>query len=92
MGAHRIASAGLEFPAGLLRKTGCPQEDGRRPLARKVYETIGSCWVTPAHYADFYELKHILALGRVTTGEGGEILLRVAHQVLAAEFPEVAER
>ena len=28
----------------------------------------------------------------MTTGEGGEILVDVARKVLAAEFPELAER
>lgn len=98
VGANRIASgAGMQFPAGLSlpEKLVVLQEKMKAgdPLAPKVYETIGSCLgYAVAHYADFYDLKHILALGRVTTGEGGDILLRVANQVLKAEFPEVAER
>ncbi len=31
-------------------------------------------------------------LGRVITGEGGDLILAVAQQVLRAEFPELAER
>jgi predicted NBD/HSP70 family sugar kinase len=59
--------------------------------ARKVYETIGTCLgYTVAHYADFYELKHILVLGRVTTGPGGDIMIAQAQAVLAGEFPEIA--
>ncbi|HEY3443000.1 MAG TPA: hypothetical protein VGK29_19730 [Paludibaculum sp.] len=98
VGANRIASgAGMQFPDGLSlpEKLVVLQEKMKAgdPLAPKVYETIGSCLgYAVAHYADFYDLKHILALGRVTTGEGGDILLRVANQVLNAEFPEVAER
>lgn len=98
VGANRIASAaGMEFPAGLTlpEKLVVLQEKMKAgaPLARKVYETIGSCLgYAVAHYADFYELKHILALGRVTTGEGGEIVLSVANKVLTSEFPEVAEK
>jgi hypothetical protein len=45
-----------------------------------------------AHYADFYELKHILVLGRVTTGSGGDIMIAQAQRVLEAEFPEVAAK
>ena len=98
VGANRIASgAGMEFPAGLSlpEKLVVLQEKLKAgdPLAPKVYETIGSCLgYAVAHYADFYELRHILALGRVTTGEGGEILLHVANQVLKVEFPEIAEK
>jgi hypothetical protein len=45
-----------------------------------------------AHYADFYEFKHVLILGRCTSGSGGDLLLEGATQVLQAEFPELAER
>ena len=43
-----------------------------------------------AHYADFYDLKHVLILGRVTSGRGGPLILEGAQAVLAAEFPELA--
>lgn len=63
------------------------------PLVRKVYETIGTeLGYAVAHYADFYDLKHILVLGRVTTGPGGDIMIEQARRVLEAEFPEVAEK
>jgi len=63
------------------------------PLAPKVYETIGtSLGYAVAHYADFCELKHLLILGRVTTGPGGDIMIARAQEVLAAEFPELAGR
>ena len=45
-----------------------------------------------AHYADFYDLKHVLILGRVTSGRGGPLILDGAKAVLAAEFPEIAAR
>jgi len=45
-----------------------------------------------AHYANFYELRHVLILGRVTSGEGGAIILRKAREVLEHEFPELAEK
>ena len=44
------------------------------------------------HYADYYNLRHLLILGRVTSGEGGEIILSKARQTLVSEFPEVAEK
>ncbi|MEA3365098.1 MAG: ROK family protein, partial [Candidatus Hydrogenedentes bacterium] len=43
-----------------------------------------------AHYADFYELKHVLILGRCTSGRGGDLILEGAKEVLKAEFPELA--
>lgn len=45
-----------------------------------------------AHYADFYDVKHVLILGRCTSGKGGEIILEGAKRVLQAEFPELAAR
>ena len=59
--------------------------------ARLIFDTIG-CYVGygVAHYADFYELRHVLILGRVTSGEGGNIILKRAREVLQAEFPELA--
>lgn len=61
--------------------------------ARKIYETIGTyLGYAVAHYADFYDIRHILILGRVTTGQGADIILYGAREVLKAEFPEVAAR
>jgi len=45
-----------------------------------------------AHYADFYELRHVLILGRCTSGRGGPLLLDGAAEVLRTEFPELNER
>jgi predicted NBD/HSP70 family sugar kinase len=64
--------------------------DGR---ARKIYETVG-VWFgySIAHYADFYGFRNLLVLGRVLSGEGGNLILHLAEKVLKEEFPEVAER
>jgi uncharacterized protein YjeT (DUF2065 family) len=45
-----------------------------------------------AHYADFYDLKHVLILGRCTSGRGGSLILEGAKQVISADFPELAAR
>ncbi len=60
---------------------------------RLIYESIG-CYLgyAVAHYADFYDIKHILILGRVTSGEGGTIILETAQKVLDVEFPEIAKK
>lgn len=61
--------------------------------ARKIFETIGVyVGYGIAHYADFYELRHVLILGRVTSGVGGNIVLEKAQEILQAEFPELAEK
>ncbi len=60
---------------------------------RKIYETIGVYFgYGVAHYADFYDLRHVLVMGRVTSGEGGNVILSRAKHVLAEEFPELAGR
>jgi predicted NBD/HSP70 family sugar kinase len=61
--------------------------------ARRIYETIGTCFgYTMAHYADFYDIRVLLILGRVTSGEGGEIVIQKADEVLRDEFPDLAAR
>ena len=61
--------------------------------AAKIYETIGVyLGYTIPHYAAFYDYSHMLVLGRVTTGEGGDIVLEKAREVLEKEFPEIAAR
>lgn len=63
------------------------------PRARQVYETIGVyLGYGLAHYADFYQFSHVLVLGRVMTGRGGDLILERAREVLRAEFPELSER
>lgn len=60
------------------------------PRAAKVYETIGSyLGHTLAYYYDLYSFKHVLLLGRVMSGKGGDLLLETCKQVLADEYPEV---
>jgi predicted NBD/HSP70 family sugar kinase len=61
--------------------------------ATEIFETIG-CYVGYgiAYYAEFYDIKHVLILGRVTSGEGGSIILSKAEEVLRLEFPDLAAR
>lgn len=42
-----------------------------------------------AHYANFYIIKHVLILGRCTSGSGGKFLLDGVEKVFKAEFPEL---
>jgi len=61
--------------------------------AARIYETIGTyLGYTVPHYAEFYDFRHLLILGRVTTGEGGNIILSRARHILAEEFPDLAAR
>jgi predicted NBD/HSP70 family sugar kinase len=61
--------------------------------ARKIYETIGTyLGYALAHYADFYDFSHLLILGRVTSGAGGDVIIAGAKDVLKVEFPALAQR
>jgi len=56
----------------------------------KIYQTIGAyLGHTLAYYSIFYDIKHVLLMGRVVSGEGGDIVLDVAKSVLADEYPEL---
>jgi hypothetical protein len=66
--------------------------DGNEEAAA-IYRTIGTyLGYGVAHYASFYSISHALILGRVTTGEGGTIILEEANKVLSAEFPELNDK
>ncbi len=61
--------------------------------ARRIYETIGTyLGYSVGHYADFYDFRHLLILGRVTTGAGGDIILNRAKDIVAAEYPALSGR
>ncbi len=61
--------------------------------AKNIYDTIGAYFgYAIAFYAEFYDIKHVLIMGRVTSGEGGVILLERAQEVLDKEFPELAKK
>jgi predicted NBD/HSP70 family sugar kinase len=61
--------------------------------AEDVWRTLGIYMgYGVAHYADFYTLKHVLLLGRCTSGRGGGLILEGARAVLRTDFPALAER
>ena len=63
------------------------------PRAAKVYESIGVyLGHTLAYYFELYGCRHVLLLGRVMSGKGGDLILDTAKKVLADEYPEVLER
>jgi len=58
--------------------------------ARKIYETVGVyLGYALAQYTEFYKIDHVMILGRVSKGAGGDIVLSTASKVLETEFPEV---
>jgi len=60
------------------------------PRARMVYEAIGiALGYSIAHFASFYEMGCLLIMGRVTSGQGGTVIVEQAKSVLRDEFPEL---
>ena len=63
------------------------------PEAAKIFESIGVYFgYSLAWYSRFYDIDHVLIMGRVTSGQGGPLLLKKAQEVLDTEFPELAKR
>lgn len=59
--------------------------------ARKIYESIGVYLAySIAYYSEFYKIKHLMLMGRVMSGLGGDIIIEVARETLKKEFPEYA--
>jgi predicted NBD/HSP70 family sugar kinase len=89
--------AGIELPSDLTdaEKLVFVQkklEDGHEG-ALKIWQSMGTyLGYGLAHYADFYDIKHVLILGRCTSGLGGDLLLEGAKQVFQAEFPELLDK
>jgi len=88
-------AAGIPLPEGVTdaEKLKAVQEklEAGHEGATKIWESMGIyLGYGIAHYARFYDLKHVLILGRCTSGKGGDLLLNGAKEVLAAEFPELA--
>ncbi len=89
--------AGIELdeslsPAEKLKVVQGLMKDGDE-RAKAIYDTIGAYFgYAIAFYTEFYDIKHVLIMGRVTSGEGGTILLQRAQEVLDKEFPELAEK
>lgn len=59
--------------------------------AAAIYRTLGTCLgYSVPHFARFYDIRHLLLLGRVLSGAGGDLLIQQADQVLREEFPDLA--
>ena len=90
-------AAGIELdeslsPAEKLKVVQGLMEKGDERAAA-IYETIGVYFgYTLAYYSEFYDIKEVLIMCRVTSGEGGVLILKNAQEVLDIEFPELAKK
>lgn len=83
--------ADMPFPEQLIEVQKLMAAGDER--AAKIYSTIGTyLGYAIAHYADFYEIRKVLLLGRVTSGEGGSIIIKQAKTVLEDLFPQLAKQ
>lgn len=87
--------AGIELPGGVsdAERLKIAQEklEAGHAGAVNIWRSMGVYMgYSLAHYADFYALKHVLILGRCTSGSGGALILEEANKILEAEFPEIA--
>jgi predicted NBD/HSP70 family sugar kinase len=87
--------AGFEFeqnlsPAEKLKAVQKELEQGSA-LAEQIFADIGIyLGYTLPYYAMFYDIKHVMILGRVTSGKGGDIILQNAKKVIADKYPNLA--
>ena len=89
--------AGIQIPAHLndAEKLAYVQEllEVGHEGAVKIWQSMGIyLGYALAHYADFYDIKHVLILGRCTSGRGGGLIFEGANTVLHTEFPGLAAR
>lgn len=91
------AKAGITIPEGLSKaqqlKYVQEMHESGHSGAKKIWQTMAYyAGYAIAHYADFYDLKHILILGRCTSGLGGQVILDGANEVIEIEFPTLAHQ
>lgn len=92
-------AAGVEFKAECdtlplrLKEMQRRLDEENDPVAADIFKAVGRfLGYTVAYANDFYVLKRFLALGRVTSGKGGDIIIRESTYVLETEFPEIASK
>jgi predicted NBD/HSP70 family sugar kinase len=67
-------------------------DPAQEPTVRKLYETVGVyLGYGLASYCEFYPIDHVMILGRVSKGKGGDLMLDTAKKVLTEEFPEYSK-
>ena len=86
-------AAGIELdpalsPAEKLKVVQGKMEQGDAG-ARAIYETIGVYLAIRWRSTPCSMSQHVLLMGRVTSGEGGDLVLAKAQEVLRTEYPQL---
>ena len=90
-------AAGIEIPRDVTDAEKLKFVQGKLETghagALKIWQSMGIyLGYGIAHYADFYDIRHVLILGRCTSGRGGDLLLEGARKVFEVEFPELLRK
>ncbi len=89
--------AGIELaesvtPAEKLKEVQSLVEKGDS-RAKKIFESIGAYLAhTMKLYCRFYDVHHMIVLGRVMSGIGGSIILDTCLAIMQEEYPELAKK
>ena len=93
--ARLAAAAGLELPADMplprvLTEVQSMAEAGNE-AALNIFRSIGTAFgYTVAGFREFYPvIGTVVVMGRVTSGIGGDLIVREANRILADVFPEL---
>ena len=89
--------AGIELDASLTpaEKLKVVQKlmEADDPRAQAVFKDIGTYLAhTVVLYNKFYDIQHLMLLGRVMSGKGGDTILATCQEVLKNEWPALYEK
>jgi len=64
-------------------------DPSQKEYVKDLYITVGVyLGYALAQYSEFYRINHVMILGRVSKGDGGDLMLDTAKEVLMKEFPQ----
>jgi hypothetical protein len=83
-----IALDAFESPGDKLKAV---QDRFGEGIVDDIFETIGAyLGHTLPYYGLVYDMRHVLLMGRVTSGRGGDIMLAKAREVMKTDYPDFA--
>ena len=94
--AKLAAPAGIELdekltPAEKLKVVQAAAAEGKEN-ALDIFRSIGVyLGHTLVLYSQFYDIRHLMVLGRVASGIGGDLIVAECQRVLDEEYPELAK-
>lgn len=66
------------------------KDPAKKDEVKKIYETVGVyLGYGLAMYSEHYGIDHVMILGRLSKGEGGDLMMATAKRVLETDFPEI---